>query len=69
MGAAFNFNLLKREPGAYVHNSVYTKRLIWDSVDYIDDGIINNSTGSTLSGLSSQPFYFDAVGYLDGARQ
>lgn len=53
MGAAFNFNLILRETGSYAHNSIYVKRLIYDSIDYIDDGIVgNNSVGPTIEGLS-----------------
>lgn len=53
MGAAFNFNLLKREPGAYVHNSVYTKRLLYDAIDFLDDGILNNTVSDTIDGLAA----------------
>ena len=38
MGAAFNFNLLRRDKGAFVHNNIYTKRLIYDSIDWITNG-------------------------------
>lgn len=48
MGAAFNFNLLEHDPGAYVHNRMYVKRLIYDSIDWLDDGIMNYSVGDTL---------------------
>ena len=44
MGAAFNLQLLWTEKGAFAHNDVYTKRLIYDSIDYLDDGNANNST-------------------------
>ena len=37
MGAAYNYNLLKHEPGAFVHNSLYAKRLIFDSIDWLDN--------------------------------
>jgi hypothetical protein len=50
MGAAFNLVLLHHEPGAYVHNSRYTKRLIFDSIDWLD----NNSVDGTLD-LTSIP--------------
>lgn len=36
MGAAYNYNLLIHEPGAFVHNSLYSKRLIFDSIDWLD---------------------------------
>jgi hypothetical protein len=43
LGAAFNLNTCFRDPGGYVHNSRYTSRLLYDSLDYLDDGIQNNS--------------------------
>ena len=49
LGAAFNFSLLTHEWGAYVHNSRFAKRLIYDSLDWLDDGIMNYSVGATLS--------------------
>ena len=49
LGAAYNFSILHHEPGAYVHNSRYVKRLIYDSLDWIDDGQMNYSVGTTLS--------------------
>jgi hypothetical protein len=50
LGAYFNFASLNgNEMGAYVHNSKYTKRLIYDSLDWLDDGMLNNSVGQTLS--------------------
>ena len=53
MGAAFNFNLFLRETGSYAHNSLYVKRLIYDSIDYIDDGNLgNHSVGATIDGLT-----------------
>jgi len=53
MGAAFNAFLLDGEPAAYVHNRYYTKRLIYDSIDWIDDNEMNYSTGSTLNAICS----------------
>ena len=47
MGACFNINLLTREPGAYVHARSYVRRLIYDSIDFLDDKTINLSTGAT----------------------
>jgi len=48
MGAAFNFNLLEHDPGAFAHNRFYAKRLIYDSIDWLDDNVMNYSTGKTL---------------------
>lgn len=66
MGAAFNFNLLEHDPGAYVHNRTYVKRLIYDSIDWLDDTRMNNSAGTSLSALSGTiyPWKAGAVTYL-----
>jgi hypothetical protein len=65
MGAAFNFNLLEHDPGAYVHNRMYVKRLIYDSIDWLDDGIMNYSVGQTLQNLAGPPAYqAEAMTYL-----
>jgi hypothetical protein len=68
MGAAFNFNLLEHDPGAYVHNRIYTKRLIYDSMDWLDDNNMNFSVGATLSALCAgggAPSYcVEAITYL-----
>lgn len=67
MGAAFNFSLLHHEPGAYVHNSRYVKRIIYDSIDWLDDGQMNYSVGTTLNitcSSSPQPWCTGARSYL-----
>jgi hypothetical protein len=72
MGAAFNFNLLQHEPGAYAHNMIYTKRLIFDSIDFLDNGVLDNSVVATINGLSGLDANqkVTAAGYLtsSGAR-
>jgi hypothetical protein len=47
MGACFNINLLKREPAAFAHARTYSRRLIYDTIDFLDDLTINLSTGAT----------------------
>jgi hypothetical protein len=64
MGAAYNFNLLEHDPGAYVHNRMYTKRLIYDSIDWVDDNIMNYSTGATLDALAPSTMKDEAMTYL-----
>ncbi|BEH09270.1 C-type polyheme cytochrome OmcC [Geobacter sulfurreducens subsp. ethanolicus] len=48
MGAAFNANLLIHDPGGYAHNRFYSKRLIWDSIDFIFDGVLNNDVTAAI---------------------
>lgn len=65
MGAAFNFNVLEHDPGAYVHNRTYVKRLIYDSIDWLDDTRMNNSVGTSLNALSgAYAWKANALSYL-----
>ncbi|TSK05746.1 MAG: cytochrome C [Geobacter sp.] len=62
MGACFNINVLTREPAAYAHARTYARRLLYDSIDFLDDKTINLSVSATAlaSGLvdgSSNPIY------------
>jgi hypothetical protein len=60
LGAVSNIVFLKREPGAYVHARTYSRRLLYDTIDFLDDGVINNSvsaTAITLSGTVGSPVY------------
>ena len=43
LGAAHNFNYLHHEPGAYAHNRFYAKRLIFDSLDWLDNGALDGT--------------------------
>jgi hypothetical protein len=45
--------MLHFEPGAYVHNSKYVKRLIYDSIDWLDDNKLNYSAGTTISNMAA----------------
>ncbi len=66
MGAAFNYNLLEHDPGAYAHNRYYAKRLIYDSIDWLDDKTMNHSVPGTLDGIAASSSYSraDAIAYL-----
>ena len=59
MGACFNINLLKHEPGAFAHARTYVRRLIYDTIDFLDDKTINMSTGATAVA-------YDPVKYVKG---
>lgn len=66
MGVAFNFVLLEHDPGGYVHNRMYVKRLIYDSIDWLDDSLMNYSVGNTLNALDpvTYPYKTGAMAYL-----
>jgi trimeric autotransporter adhesin len=49
MGAAFNYNLLVHDPGAFAHNPTYAKRLVRDSLDYLTNGNVDRSRDLTAT--------------------
>lgn len=51
IGACFNVNLLSREPAAFAHARTYTRRLLYDTIDYLDDGAIDMSVTATAMSL------------------
>lgn len=61
MGACFNINLLSREPAAYVHARTYARRLLYDSIDFLDDGIINLSVGATAVATTPSVYVKDTT--------
>jgi hypothetical protein len=66
MGACFNINLLKREPGAFAHARTYSRRLIYDTIDFLDDKTINLSTGVTATTLDPTNFKKGTNAFTDG---
>lgn len=61
LGTAFNFQLLTKMPMAFVHNSQYVRYLLYDSIDFMDNGLIDNSVEATLAAG-------DAYDFLNGQR-
>jgi hypothetical protein len=59
MGAAFNLNLLFRDYGGFAHNDLYAKRLIFDSIDWLDGGA-EFSAAATINGYDT-----DAWAYMN----
>ncbi len=59
LGAAFNYNLIHHhEEGAYVHNSRYARRLIFDSIDFLEGGA-SPPNGSIASAYVGNSIAFD----------
>lgn len=48
MGASFNYDFLKNDPAGYVHNDLYVKRLVYDTLDWIDDCDMNGSAHTAI---------------------
>ena len=51
MGAAFNLNLFRHDYGAFTHNRLYVKRLIYDSIDWINNNLLDNDVEATINAL------------------
>jgi len=49
MGVSFNYDFLKNDPAGYVHNDLYVKRLIHDSLDWIDDCSLNGTVERAIT--------------------
>jgi hypothetical protein len=54
LGAAFNYNLLAHDTGAFAHNPTYVKQIIFDSIDWLDDNVLpfNGSIVATINALT-----------------
>ncbi|MDD2557504.1 MAG: hypothetical protein RBR43_03630 [Desulfuromonadaceae bacterium] len=68
IGAAHNFNYLHHEPGAYAHNRVYTKRLIFDSIDWVDNYAIDGSISFNANAYPAAAVWFGAEGGVVNKR-
>lgn len=65
LGAYFNFWMMYADPGGFAHNDVYAKRLMYDTIDWLDDGVLNNSVRETFeSGLPKAQYASTASGTL-----
>lgn len=65
MGAAFNYNLLYHDFGAFAHNRFYARRLIYDSIDWLYDGAINKDSKTALQWLNGQNILSNTTKYID----
>lgn len=48
MGASFNYSMLAGEPGAFAHNGLYARRLIYDSIDWISNGSLDHDVAAAI---------------------
>lgn len=49
MGAFFNAGLLQNELGGFAHNSIYSKRLIYDSIDWLSNGALDSDVENAIN--------------------
>lgn len=58
MGAAFNLNLMVHDYGAFAHNRFYAKRLIYDAIDWMQDGVMGNGIEAGVNALADEASVF-----------
>jgi hypothetical protein len=61
MGAAFNYDFMNNESAAYVHNDQYAKRLIYDSLDWLDDCKLNGTGARAVTDAGSIDYFGNSV--------
>lgn len=61
LGATFNLALLDHEPGGFAHNRYYVKKLIFDTINWLDNGVMDETID-----LSA---YTDAGNWLKGSNE
>ena len=61
MGAAFNLQLIVKDPGAFAHARTYVRRLIYDSIDWLDNNALDFSVSATA-------IAYDPVMYGKGGK-
>lgn len=65
-GALFNYKLFKDDNAGYVHNRYYAKQLLFDSIDYLEDGVIN---GSITVGDAAAATWLDGDAATSGVQR
>ncbi len=66
MGAVSNVVYFKRDAGAYAHARTYSRRLIYDTIDYLDDGHLNMSVSATAIATTPVVFGKGTSAFTDG---
>jgi hypothetical protein len=64
MGATFNLSTLNNEPGAYTHNPLYAKRLVYDSIYFLCTKATDHALGINQYPTDEQFNVADAIHYL-----
>jgi len=66
-GAYQNGKLISDEPCAYVHNRYYAKRLVFDSIDWMDNGVLNGTISIDATTYPDAALWFGAPAGTTGA--
>ena len=69
IGAGHNFNYLHHEPGAYAHNSLYAKRLIFDSINWLDNNTMDTTISIDADTYPEAAIWFGATAPVSGPFQ
>jgi hypothetical protein len=53
MGACYNLNVMARDPGGYLHARTYSQRLVYDTVDYLDNNLMDFSALNSARAMTT----------------
>ncbi len=65
MGACYNLNVLFRDPGSFVHARTYSQRVVYDTVDYLDNTKMDFTSLSSARAMTAAGVT-DLVGIYTG---
>jgi hypothetical protein len=52
MGACYNLNVMARDPGGFLHARTYSQRLVYDTVDFLDNNLMDFSALTAARSVS-----------------
>lgn len=67
LGAAFNLKLVTNDPAAYAHARTYVRRILYDTIDFLDNRVNDLSVGQTALAVSGQAGKLVTGKYTKGA--
>jgi hypothetical protein len=67
MGAGLNRDFLVNDPGGFVHNDLYVKRLIYDTLDWVDNCTMDKSVQAAIDFTGNS--FFPATSQLTAAER
>jgi len=69
MGVGLNSDFLGNDPGAFVHNDLYVKRLLYDTIDWLDNCAMDNSVESAINLTSNTSIFLGSSDRLNATEK
>lgn len=66
LGAVSNVMFFSKDKASYAHARTYTRRLLYDSIDFLDDGSLNGTVGATAIATTPAIYTKGASAFTSG---